>query len=105
MKTKEQILEEMTTAENLRNEMLNSSLVDKDKVLATVKNGIKRYGYCLVWEPYSRPSEIHYGDSNIETSKPSETTAIKEICRAEGFYIKPAYHPISGRCYGFEVSL
>ena len=95
----------MNAAEKLRQEMVNGGVVDREKVLATVTNGIKENGYCLVWEPYNCPSKIKYGDCNIEISSLTELTAIKEICRVEGFHIKPAYHPASGRAYGYEVSL
>ena len=84
--------------------MVNGGVVDREKVLATVTNGIKENGYCLEREPYNCPS-IKYGDCNIEISSLTELTAIKEICRAEGFHIKTAYHPASGLAYGYEVSL
>lgn len=95
----------MNASEQLRNEMLNGGIVDKKKVLATITNGIKKNGYCLVWIPYNAPKQIHYGNCDIEIAESAELTAIKEICRAEGFCVKNAYHPVSGRNYGYEISL
>ena len=95
----------MNAAEKLRNEMVNGGIIDKDMVLKTVMNGIRQNGYCLVWDPYTGRSKIHYGDCNIEIAELSELTAIKEFCQSEGFRVKPAYHPVSGRSYGYEITL
>lgn len=95
----------MNAAEKLRKEMVNGGIVDREKVLATVTNGIRENGYCLVWDPYSGRSKIHYGDCNIEIAELAELTAIKQICLEEGFKVRNAYHPVSGRSYGYEISL
>ena len=95
----------MNAAEMLRKEIVNSDIIDKKKVLETVTNGIRQNGYCLVWEPYSGRSHIVYGSCNIEIARLEEEVAIKEYCQAQGFRIRRAFHPASGREYGFEVSL
>lgn len=95
----------MKAAEALKNEVANGGIVDREKVLTTVVNGIRTNGSCLVWDPYTGRSNIHYGDCNIEIAKLAELTAIKQICLEEGFHVRNAYHPASGRCYGYEISL
>ena len=95
----------MNAAEQLRNEMLNSGIIDKKRVLEIIANGIKEYGYCLVWEPYNQRSHIVYGDCTIEISDLKEEVAIKELALKEGFHVKNAYHPASGRVYGIDIYL
>lgn len=95
----------MNAAERLRKEMVSGGIVDREKVLATVTNGIKENGYSLVWDPYGGVNKIKYGDCNIQFSSVEEEEAIRQICLEEGFNVKKAYHPTSGRWYGYEISL
>jgi len=95
----------MNAANQLRSELLNNGIIDKQKVLQCITNGIKANGYCLVWEPYNTPSKIIYRDCSIEISDLKEEVAIKELALLEGFRVKNAYHPASGRPYGIEISL
>lgn len=95
----------MNAAEKLRSEMLNGGIIDKNKVLNIIANGIRENGYCLVWEPYNTPSQIRYRDCTIEISDLKEEVAIKELALKEGFHVRNAYHPASGRPYGIEISL
>jgi len=95
----------MNAAEQLRQEIVNSELIDKKKVLESVTNGIRQNGYCLVWEPYSGRSKIVYGSTTIEIARLEEEEAIKQYCLAQGFHVRRAFHPASGREYGFEVRL
>ena len=95
----------MTAAQQLRSEILHSSTIDKGKVLESVRNGIKNCGECLVWEPYNAPSKTIYNSGSIEVGSLEDETAIKEYCLSQGFRIKRAFHPVSGRAYGFYVTL
>lgn len=95
----------MNAAEQLRQEIVNNEIIDKKKVLESVINGIRQNGYCLVWEPYSQRSKIVYGSCNIEIARSEEKEAIRQYCLSQGFRIKRAFHPASGREYGFEVRL
>ena len=95
----------MTAAEQLRREILSSNSIDKNKVLESVRNGILKSGKCLVWDPYDAPKKTVYNDGSIEVASLEDATAIKEYVIAQGFRVKRAYHPASGREYGFEVML
>lgn len=95
----------MTAAEELRNEIANSNIIDKKKVLESITNGIRTEGVCLVYQPYNPPSEIIYNSRSIQITSPKEETAIREFALSQGFSIMRAYHPVSGREYGFYVTL
>lgn len=95
----------MNTAEQLRQEIANSNIIDKQKVLESVVNGIRQNGYCLVWEPYSGRSKIVYGSGSIEIARLEEEEAIRQYVLSQGFHVRRAFHPASGREYGFEVRL
>ena len=95
----------MTAAEQLRKEIANSDIIDRKKVLESIINGIRTNGECLVYEPYNPPSEIIYNSGSIQISSLKEETAIREFALSQGFRIMRAYHPVSGRLYGFYVKL
>ena len=95
----------MNTAEQLRIQMANSDLFDKQKVLASTANGIREYGYCEIIAPYNTPDRIVYGDCHIEVATGRQMEAIAEYLKQEGFRIRPAYHPVSGRNYGYKATL
>ena len=95
----------MNAAEKLRTELVNSNVIDKKKVMEVITEGIKSYGYAEVIVPYNNRSKIFYGDCHIEVAELNELTAIKEYALSEGFHVKTAYHPVSGRNYGYEISL
>lgn len=94
----------MNAAEQLRRELANSSSFDKEEVLATVANGIKNGGYSEIIVPYNEPSKPSYGYNHIECSY-EQCEAIKEFLIKQGFRIRRAYHPVSGRPYGYEARL
>ena len=94
----------MNAAEQLRNELRNSASFDKKKVIETVANGIMNGGYCEIIVPYNPPASVVYGGCHIECSYEA-LEPIKQFLRSEGFSFKTAYHPVSGRAYGYEVSL
>ena len=94
----------MNAAEQLRMELVNSKQFDKAEVIETVRNGIKNGGYSEVIVPYNEPSRVSYGSCHIECSS-EQCEAIKEFLKSEGFRISTAYHPVSGRPYGYEVRL
>lgn len=94
----------MNAADKLRNSLANSSLFDRQKVLASVTNGIRNNGDCEIIVPYNPPAQVVYGDSHIECDY-NHLSAIKEFLRQEGFSMRTAYHPVSCRAYGYIVSL
>lgn len=95
----------MNAAEQLRSEILHSSTIDKKAVLDAVMEGIRHNGECLVWEPYNAPEKTKYNPGSIEIASLEDETAIREYCIFQGFRIKRAFHPTSGRAYGFYVTL
>lgn len=95
----------MTAAEELRRELANSDIIDKKKVMAAVENGIRNVGECLVLKPYGATPEIIYGTESIKVGTLAAETAIKQFVLSQGFRIRRAFHPVSGREYGFYVTL
>ena len=96
----------MNAAEQLRNQLVNGNLFDRKKVLETVTNGIvNNGGLSEIIIPYNPPCKIRYGSYDIECSSSEELEGIKEFLKKEGFRIRTAYHPISGRAYGYEARL
>ena len=95
----------MTAAEQLRREILSSNSIDKNKVLESVRNGILKCGKCLVWEPFDAPKKTVYNKGSIEVASLEDETAIKEFVISQGFRVKRAYNPASGREYGCEGML
>ncbi len=96
----------MNAADKLRNELQNSSLIDKQKVLETVANGIaKNGGYSEVTVGYNPVSRVVYGSYDIECPSFQEVEAIKQYVISQGFKVRRAFHPISGREYGIAVFL
>lgn len=95
----------MKAADKLRNSLANSGLFDKQKLLDTVANGIRNNGgHCEIIVPYNAPSHVVYCGCHIECDY-SHLAAIKEFLQQEGFSFRSARHPISGRPYGYEVTL
>ena len=96
----------MNAAQQLKNELVNGELFDKRKVLETVSNGIRNNGgLSEIIIPYNPPSKIRYGSYDIECSSSEEMEGIKEFLKQQGFRIRTAYHPVSGRAYGYEARL
>ena len=96
----------MNAAEKLRNELRNSDLFDRKKVLETVTNGIKNNGgYSEITYPYHMISKIHYGSYDIEVATSEQMEGIVQFLKDEGFRIRKAYHPVSGRDYGYAAYL
>lgn len=95
----------MTAAEQLRREICSTSSIDKNKVLESVRKGIIKCGECLVWEPYNAPENTVYNAGSIEVASLEDETAIKQFVISQGFRVKRAFHPASGRQYGFYVML
>lgn len=93
----------MNYAEQLKNELANT-MFDKSKVLETISNGIKSNGESLIWEPYTCGNGIKYGDCNIECPM-NIGTAIASWLRGQGFRVRNDYHPVSGRFYGYMVTI
>ena len=96
----------MNAAEALRKELVNSSLFDKQKVLDTVVNGIKKNGgICEIyvyWRLDGCP--VRYHGDYIECGNP-EVAAIVQYLKAQGFTIRKNFHPVSGNWCGYIVSL
>lgn len=100
--------ENMNAAEQLRQELVNSNLFDKDKVIKTVTNGIKNnggYSEILYYGRGMSPASISYGSYNIECSSEKQLQAIKEYLKTQGFRVGVARHPISYREIGYKISL
>lgn len=98
----------MNAAEQLRQELVNSNLFDKDKVIKTVTNGIKNnggYSEILYYGRGMSPASISYGSYNIECSSEKQLQAIKEYLKTQGFQVGVARHPISYREIGYKISL
>lgn len=95
----------MNAAEQLKIQMANSGLFDKQKVLESTTKGIQENGYCEIIAPYNMPDRIVYGDCHIEVASGRQMEAIAEFLKQEGFRIRPAYHPVSGRNYGYKATL
>lgn len=96
----------MTAADKLRQELQNSPLFDKTKVLETVSNGIaKNGGYSEVTVSYNPAPDIYYGTYDIDCPSFQEVEAIKQFVISQGFKVRRAFHPISGREYGIAVYL
>jgi hypothetical protein len=93
----------MNKAEQLKKELANSGLFDKDKVLEVVSNGIKHNGESCITE-YARMSGVKYGNCNIECSN-AIGHAIASYLRSEGFNVKNDHHPISGHWCGYIVTI
>ena len=95
----------MNAAEALKRELSNSSLFDKEKVLATVINGIKNNGGWseIIYDGYR--GKLYYGSYDVECATSAECEGIKEYLKSEGFRIGTAYHPASGRPYGYKAYL
>ena len=93
----------MNAAEQLKKELANT-LFDKEKVLAIVCEGIKHNGESCIYEPYTCGSDIRYGDCNIECPM-NIGTAIASYLRGQGFRVRNDYHPMSGRFYGYVVTI
>lgn len=93
----------MSYAEQLKQEIVNSGLFDKQKVLETISNGIKSNGESCITE-YARMSGVTYGKCNIECGN-ANGHAIASFLRDEGFKVKNDYHPISGHWCGYIVTL
>ena len=98
----------MNAAEQLRQELLNSNLFDKGKVIKTVINGIKNnggYSEILYYGRRMSSESISYGSYDIECGCEEQLQAIKEYLKTQGFRIGVARHPISYREIGYKISL
>lgn len=93
----------MKAAEQLKQQLANSELFDKEKVLETIIRGIKSNGESYVTE-YARMSSVSYGKCNIECGN-ANGTAIAAYLRDQGFRVRNYYHPISGNWCGYIVSI
>ena len=102
--TLSKIIKDMNAAEQLRDQLINGGLFDKQEVLNTVINGIKNGGYSEIIVPYNPPQRVVCGTHHIECSD-EQCEAIKEFLKSQGFRVRRAYHPVSGRPYGYEASL
>lgn len=98
----------MNAAEKLRNELINSNLFDKEKVIKTVTNGIKNnggYSEILYYGNRMSSGSISYGSYDIECGSNEQLEAIKEFLKTQGFSIRIARHPVSYRDIGYKISL
>lgn len=97
----------MTAAEQLKAEMAGSVVFDKDKVIAAVKNGIKRDGvaYITYFGYKDSMTGIVYRYNEVEVTSGEECQAIKQFLQKEGFALVTYHHPASYRPIGYKVML
>lgn len=96
----------MTIAEQLREEMAQSVVFDRDKVIDAVKNGIRRDGVAYVlFYGYAYTQGIIYRSTEVEVSSNAECEAIRRFLMDNGFRCAVYHHPASGRPIGYKVML
>lgn len=96
----------MTVADQLREEMAQSVVFDRDKVIEVVKNGIRHSGVAYVtYYGFGYTQEIIYGSVEVEVSSNAECEAIKCFLTDNGFRCVVYHHPASGRPIGYKVML
>lgn len=96
----------MTVADQLREEMAQSVVFDRDKVIEAVKNGIWHNGVAYVlFYGYTYTQEIIYRSTEVEVSSNAECEAIKRFLTDNGFRCAVYHHPASGRPIGYKVML
>lgn len=96
----------MTIAEQLREEMAQSVVFDRDKVIEAVKNGIRHNGVAYVlFYGYAYTQEIIYRSTEVEVSSNAECEAIKLFLTDNGFRCAVYHHPASGRPIGYKIML
>lgn len=96
----------MTIAEQLREEMAQSVVFDRDKVINAVKNGIRRDGVAYVtYYGLGYTQEIIYRSAEVEVSSNAECEAIRRFLTDNGFRCAVYHHPASGRPIGYKIML
>ena len=96
----------MTIAEQLREEMAQSVVFDRDKVIEAVKNGIRHNGVAYVtYYGFGYTQEIIYRSTEVEVSNNAECEAIKWFLTDNGFRCVVYHHPASGRPIGYKIML
>lgn len=96
----------MTVADQLREEMAQSVVFDRDKVIEAVKNGIWHNGVAYVlFYGYTYTQGIIYRSTEVEVSSNAECEAIKRFLTDNGFRCAVYHHPASGRPIGYKVML
>ena len=105
----------MTVADQLREEMAQSVVFDRDKVIEAVKNGIWHngvayvlfYGYTYTQEiyGYAYTQGIIYRSTEVEVSSNAECEAIRRFLTDNGFRCAVYHHPASGRPIGYKIML
>lgn len=96
----------MTVADQLREEMAQSVVFDRDKVIEAVKNGIRHNGVAYVtYYGFGYTQEIIYRSMEVEVSSNAECEAIKRFLTDNGSRCAVYHHPASGRPIGYKVML
>ena len=96
----------MTIAEQLREEMAQSVVFDRGKVIEAVKNGIRHNGVAYVlFYGFAYTQEIIYRSTEVEVSSNAECEAIKRFLTDNGFRCAVYHHPASGRPIGYKIML
>lgn len=105
----------MTIAEQLREEMAQSVVFDRYKVIEAVKNGIRHngvayvtyygFGYTQGIYEFAYTQGIIYRSTEVEVSSNAECEAIKRFLTDNGFRCAVYHHPASGRPIGYKVML
>ena len=96
----------MTVADQLREEMAQCVVFDRDKVIEAVKNGIWHNGVAYVlFYGYAYTQGIIYRSTEVEVSSNADCEAIKRFLTDNGFRCAVYHHPASGRPIGYKVML
>ena len=96
----------MTIAEQLREEMAQSVVFDRDKVIEAVKNGIRHDGVAYVtYYGFGYTQEIIYRSAEVEVSSIAECEVIRRFLTDNGFRCVVYHHPAIGRPIGYKISL
>lgn len=96
----------MTVADQLREEMAQSVVFDRDKVIEAVKNGIMRDGVAyVIYYGFGYTRGIIYRFTEVEVSSNAECEVIRRFLTDNGFRCVVYHHPASGRPIGYKIML
>ena len=96
----------MTVADQLREEMAQSVVFDRDKVINAVKNGIRRDGVAYVtYYGFGYTLGIIYRYAEVVVSSSAECEVIRRFLTDNGFRCVVYHHPASGRPIGYKIML
>ena len=96
----------MTVADQLREEMAQSVVFDRGKVIEAVKNGIRYNGVAYVtYYGFGYTQEIIYRSAEVVVSSSAECEVIRRFLTDNRFRSVVYHHPVSGRPIGYKIML